>query len=386
MRSSHRRHPLSTGRRSGDPGAPTPRRAAGPASTAASRVPGAAALALAAAAAVAGCDTEWGGASLELEDPAPADTAAEADGPGDGTRAEPVPDLPDGPLLYVARLDSAGRARAAPAARLSDGGLQEVDWPADPPSVYLERFDSTFQRPGLEIPLLAHGGRAGSLVLDDRRTPVGGCPQVAGGEALLPAGQGAPEFAFAASPRDTAAAGDLVRGPTSTTSRIRTFAPILAERILREAGVEQTFLARQVDLRAVAMPDDTAPGMAATFLIRDSLNASPPPSGTSTSLFYLARFDRSDGYVPVWTRIRRYESGADKEILTHLGWISAGTGPVHLARRITPDGPRLAAFRPGEGTGPGELAWVEPDVCPALEALDRSTRRAGAPPAGDTAP
>ncbi len=341
-------------------------------------------LALAAAAAVAGCDMSWGGASVALEDPAPADTAAE----GEASGPAPLPDLPAGPLLYVSRLDPAGGARAAPAARLSGGDLQAMGWPEDPPSAYLDRFDSTFQRPGAELPLLAHGGRAGSLVLDDSRTPAGGgCPPVAGGEALLPAGQGPPEFAFALSPRDTVAAHELARGPTSTTSRIRTFAPILAERILGEAGVEQTFLARQVDLSAVAMPGDTAPGMAATFLIRDSLSTSPPLSGTSTSLFFLARFDRSEGYVPVWTRIRQYESAEGKEILAHLGWISAGGRPLHLARRVTPAGHRLAAFRVDGGAGEGELAWTEePDGCPALEALERASPRAAAPAAGDTAP
>lgn len=383
MTPSHRRRPRTTGRRPAGPGGARRRPAAGRTATAASRVPGPAVLALAVAAALAGCDVAWGGASVELEDPAPADTAAE----GEASGPEPLPDLPDGPLLYVSRLDSAGGARAAPAARLSGGELQALDWPEDPPSAWLDRFDSTFQRPGVELPLLAHGGRAGSLVLDDRRTPAGGgCPPIAGGEALLPAGQGPPEFAFALSPRDTAAGHDLARGPTATTSRIRTFAPILAERILGDTGVEQTFLARQVHLRAVAMPGDTAPGMAATFLIRDSLAASPPPSGTSTSLFYLARFDRSEGYVPVWTRIRRYESGEGKEILTHLGWISAGGRPLHLVRRITPDGARLAAFRVDGGAGAGELAWVEPDGCPALEALQRASPRAAAPAAGDTAP
>lgn len=383
MTPSHRRRPRATGPGPRGPRDGRRRAGAGPTSTAASRVPGPAALALAAAAALAGCDVAWGGASVELEDPAPADTAAE----GEASGPAPLPDLPEGPLLYVARLDSAGGARAVPAARLSGGGLTAMDWPGDPPSAWVDRFDSTFQRPGAELPLMAHGGRAGSLVLDDRRTPAGGgCPPVAGGEALLPAGQGAPEFAFASSPRDTAGGHDLVRGPTSTTSRIRTFAPILAERILGEAGVEQTFLARQADLSAVAMPGDTAPGMAATFLIRDSLTATPPPSGTSTSLFFLARFDRSEGYVPVWTRIRRYESGEGKEALAHLGWISAGGRPLHLVRRVTPEGVRLAAFRVDGGAGAGELAWVEPDRCPALEALERASPRAAAPAAGDTAP
>lgn len=352
---------------------------------AASRVPARAALAaVAAAAALAGCDVEWGGASVRLEDPAPRDTAADSAAAGGG-RAEPVPELPRGPLLYVVGLDSAGRARAAPAARLVGGRLHAIDWPSDPPDVYLERFGRAFQPPGAEVPLLAGGGRVGSLLLSDRRFPVeGACPPTAGGRALLPPGRRAPEYAFAVSPRDSAVPLGAAP-PAGSTRRMRVFAPILAERLLQEAGVEQEFLARRVDLRPVRFPDADAPGMAATFLIRDSLSTAPPPSGASTSLFFLARYEPAEGFVPVWSRVRQYDSGAGKDVLTHLGWIRTEARPLHLVQRITAGGRRLAAFRLGEGAPDGELGWVESGGCPALEALIRSTPRAAGSDA-DTVP
>lgn len=316
-----------------------------------------------AAAVLSGCDVGWGGARVELEEPAPPPRPAD-----DGDAAPiSIPPLPRPPLLYVAELDPDGSARAVPAARLGPGGLEPLGWPEEPPDPFLDRFAGTFQSPGAELPLLAEGGRAGTLILGERRSPVNArCPAVSGGRIFLSPGGRVPPWSFARTPAD---GGELeASSPApSTNSRIRTFAPILAERLLRDAGVARPFLARRADLQAVTFPGDTAPGMAATYVINDSLAASPPPGGTSASLFFLARFDRSEGFVPVWTRVRSYSGAAEKEILAWMGWIRTAAGPTHLVRRVTADGFRLAAFRP-EGES-GELAWIEPAACPALEAL-----------------
>lgn len=325
-------------------------------------VPAAAAVVLAAAL-VSGCDVGWGGARFELEEPAPPPRPAE----GDDAAPVSIPPLPRPPVLYVAQLDPDGAARAVPAARLGPEGLEPLGWPDQPPDAFLDRFAATFQSPGAELPLLAEGGRAGTLILGERRSPVNaGCPAVSGGRILLPPGGRVPPWSFARTPVDAGELEASAPGP-STNSQIRTFAPILAERLLRDAGVARPFLARRVDLQAVTFPGDTAPGMAATYVINDSLEAAPPPGGPSASLFFLARFDRSEGFVPVWTRVRSYSGAEEKEILAWMGWIRTASGPTHLVRRVTADGLRLAAFRPGGGSA--ELAWIGPAECSALETL-----------------
>ena len=323
----------------------------------------AAATVVLAAALVSGCDVRWGGARVELEEPAPPPRPAE----GDDAAPVSIPSLPRPPVLYVAQLDPDGEARAVPAARLGPEGLEPLGWPDRPPQAFLDRFAATFQSPGAELPLLAEGGRAGTLILGERRSPVNaGCPTASVGRILLPPGGRVPPWSFARTPVDGGALQASAPGPP-TSSRIRTFAPIIAERLLRDAGVARPFLARRVDLQAVTFPGDTAPGMAATYVINDTLEAAPPPGGPSASLFFLARFDRSEGFVPVWTRVRSYSGAGEKEILAWMGWIRTASGPTHLVRRVTADGIRLAAFRP-EGES-GELAWTEPAECSALETL-----------------
>lgn len=318
---------------------------------------------LIAAALLSACDVQWGGARVRLEVPAPP--------PRPGSAGEPaaisIPALPRPPLLYLARLEPDGSARAIPAARLGPEGVEPLGWPDQPPEVFRDRFAAAFQAPGAELPLLSEGGRAGTLILGEQRSPVNaGCPRVSRGRAHLAPGGRVPEWAFARTPEAGGGPAGSVTGP-ATNSRLRTFAPILAERLLREAGVARPFLARRVDLRAVTFPGDTAPGMAATYVIGDSLAVGPPLSGPSASLFFLARFDRSQGFVPVWTRVRSYEGAAGKEVLAWLGWIRTGAGPTHFVRRVTAHEARIAALRPESASD--ELVWVEPGACPALRGL-----------------
>lgn len=291
------------------------------------------------------CEVEWGGARMALEQPSPPEGEAP---PSASEAAAETPPLPDGPLLLLARLDPDGEGLALPVARVSPRGLRPLQWPRDPPAAWRERFVSTFQPPGAELPLHARGVRVGTLILEGGRDPVNaGCPAPSAVRALLPPDHPAPRFAFAFSPRGDAPSPDPPP-PPELTRRIRTFAPILAERLLREAGVERSFLARRAALEAVPFPGDTAPGMAAAYLINDTLAAAPSPPGPSASLFFLARYDPARGYVPVWAAVRSYTDPGGKEAFEYVGILPAPTVAA-AERRASP-----ASRSPSGGEGDAE--------------------------------
>ncbi len=318
--------------------------------------------------AAAACDVEWGGARVGLETP-------ERPGSVDTARTEAeeddLPPLPEGPLLHVVRVDGDGRATALPAARMTPAGPAPLDLPDNPPEEWWERFADSLRAPGTELPLHATGRRVGTLILGAAGEPVNAeCPAAAEGRVLLPPAAPVPGVAFAWTPT----AGERPRSPEpaarpASTRRLRLFGPILAERLLTEAGVEQSFLARRAAFEPVAFPGDTAPGMAATYLIGDTLAPVPPRSDPAHSLFFLARFDPSDGYVPVWSRAATYRDTADKVVLSHLDWIVAPEGRVELLRRIDARGVRMASVRTGGEEPPEEPGWIASGRCRVLETL-----------------
>lgn len=319
--------------------------------------------AAAAALALAACDAEWGGTELGLETPA---TAARADSLRAAQTADTLPSLPEGPLLFAARLAPDGRARVAAVARLGPDGPADLGWLTDASSEWRQAFVDAFQAPGTRLPLYARGTRIGTLILDGvETTGDAACPPVSDGHVLTRPGVAAPDVAFAW-PSDDAPPPEAVAAPVST-SRLRTFGPIMAERLLQQAGVERAFLARQADLQPVAFPGDTAAGMAATYLIADTLAPVPSTAGSSVSLFFLARFDRSDGYVSEWQRVARYDSTGGKDVLVHLGMIPAGERRLEMVRQVREDGERLAAARL-DPAGGGEIVWTGGTACPVVPA------------------
>lgn len=311
------------------------------------------------AAAVGACDVEWGGAELSLDrPPTPADTATVPD-----TGARDLPELPASPLLYRVESDGAGEARVTPIAAIRDGGLDILALPENAPPPWWRRFDSTFLVPGRELELHAGGARAGSVVLTSVADSSGPrCPGSAAARLLLPPGRPVPRGAFAI-PLSTSGAGPApgAAGP-DPSSRQKVFGPILAERLLEEAGVDRHYLARNVDLHAVNL-GDTVPGMAATYLISDSL-APGPPAGNSVSLFFLARPD-DDGYTPEWSRVVRYDDAAGKEAYRHVESLRLADGRVDLLRRYEGGRSRLVAAWIPEGQEERGILWTESEACPS---------------------
>lgn len=304
------------------------------------------------------CEVEWGGARLALEDPAP---------PPDTTRAadpveEPREPLPDGPLLYLVRLDPAGRARVVAAARLPAATPVALGTPAVIDPRYRAAFDSTFLAPGTELPLLASGRRIGTLVLTGvTRVVDEACSSVADATVLLLPGQPPPRYAFAISDGRPAAAPSIVSALDPSRSMV-VASPVLAERLIDD---ERAFLAQRVGLQAVMLDGDTVPAMTATYLVADSL-APGPPSGDAISLFFIARFEPARGFSSVWQEVRRYSTAENKEAFEYLDWIRTPAGRVDFLRRVDGSAIGLAAgVAPVDGGARG-VDWIEGPDCRAL--------------------
>ncbi|MFQ5888956.1 MAG: hypothetical protein ACE5JR_02770 [Gemmatimonadota bacterium] len=313
----------------------------------------------------AACKVEFGGASFALENPAPP-PAPTPEAPAEDTAAAPIP-LPEGPLLYVARFATAGdRALVLPIVRVTTDGIADLELPGALPADFRARFDSAFLRPGAELALHAGGERIGSLVLAERRIILGdGCPSAAEAHVLVPPGGRAPSFGLAV-PLDVAAAPPVRFAPSEPDRRMLRYAPILAERLLREAGERRPFLARRVRLATVRFQRDEAPGIAATYLIGDTL-APVAPAGEAVSLFYLARFEPARGYVPAWSIVRRYTSPAEKEAYAFLDWVALPSGRIDFLTLFNGAARRLAAS--AASVGERRIDWREPAGCPSPQLM-----------------
>ncbi|MDX1577838.1 MAG: hypothetical protein R3266_05110 [Gemmatimonadota bacterium] len=316
------------------------------------------------AAATAACRVEWGGGAIALENPAPPPDTTEAE-----VELEPeqVP-LPEGPFLHLVRLGPDGGARVTPLARVAglpgDASFLAVEMPPEDPS-FRSRFDSAFLAPGTELELLGRGGRLGSLVVENvLPEETADCLSAVRARALVPPGQSLPDWAFAAVPGLLDPGLPRRIAPLEIARSMTIAGPVLAERLI---GGDRAFLARRVAMAAVELASDTLPAMAATYLIADSL-AVGPPGDDAVSLFFLARFEPAQGYIPIWEEVRRYDAAEEKEAFAYLDWVPFGEGRLDAVWRYGGEALRIALSLSTGEEGP-RIDWTEPPACPASARL-----------------
>ena len=319
---------------------------------------------------LAACEVEWGGAQMALEDPAPVEEVEEV------PEEEVIVPLPPGPLLFRVRVADDGTATAVPIARMSDSLPVDMELPEEFDSDFRSRFDSAFLAPGTELALVADGRRIGSILLGDQRTTWGGtCPSAVNATTLLASGQQLPVSGFAL-PLDMVAASPGASNPVEPDRRMRTYGPVLTENILEQRGYDRAYLAQRAVLETVSYASDAGPALVATYLVNDSLSTSWT-EGRSVSLFFMARFDPSRGYYPVWHEYRRYRSAADREVFTYEDWIHMPSGRLDFIERYGDGDIRLAASLEREDAGKREIDWLESERCQSRFAFDGA---AGATP------
>lgn len=333
--------------------------------------------------ALGGCEAEWSGTRIAVERPQPPDTNAVESSEPEGP--PPVP-LPSGPLLYYVAAGDDGRAFAVPVARAGPDGPERLVLPDSLPPGWAARFDSTFYPAGRQLALQAGRRRIGTLLFTGASRRVDGrCPAVAEARVLVPPGRGAPERAFALPDSVWPAPFGALALPAPDPDG-RRVAPVLAERLLSDAGVERPYLARRADLQAIEFPGEDRPGMAATYLIGDTL-ARVPPRSEAASLFFLTRFVPQRGFVPQWSRVHRYGPGEGKRIYTYAGAVAGPGGgaedTVHFLRVHGSRTVRLASLSRRADGFPEEPGWEEDEGC-AGPALVESAAAAGTEAGGQS--
>lgn len=312
---------------------------------------------------VTACDVEWGGAQVALEDPAPEEEVEEI------PEEEVIIPLPAGPLFYRVQTAADGTATVVPVGRMTDSLPADLELPEEFDADYRARFDSAFLAPGTELAFISDGRRVGSLLLgDDRFVWNATCPSATDATTLLVNGQQLPVSGFAL-PLALVGATPGASNPVEPDRRMRTYGPVLTENLLEQRGYDRAYLAQRADMGTVSYSGDAGPALVATYLVNDSLKPSWS-EGRAVSLFFMARFDASRGYYPVWHEYRRYRSADDREVFTYENWIEAAPGRLDFLELYGNGNIRLAASLEREDARKREIDWTESERCQSRQAFD----------------
>jgi hypothetical protein len=255
--------------------------------------------------ATAGCDNVvWGGADIQIVPPPP---------PQAGIPIEPDAQvfaefgLPTGPLVFHLHQDEGG-SRLVPLAEVAGERLRMVRRPPGvSPEAYESRFRETVIPVGAQFDVFRRGARVGTFVAQ-RIGPVTPCgvPTVLGNVTVVAAAVEAGEYlAFRQGLAPT------VRGEFTlpqVTGSIRTYASIVAERLILAAGLPRprSWPGAQRDLQPIEVMPGGHPEMAATYLVGDDLAVGPPQAAEGYSVFYIADYETRRGYMPVYSEVRDY--------------------------------------------------------------------------------
>ncbi|HEX6070220.1 MAG TPA: hypothetical protein VFZ18_10360 [Longimicrobiaceae bacterium] len=277
-------------------------------------------LALLIVSALAACDNvQWGGSQIEIVPPPP---------PASSIAIEPDQQafaefgLPRGSVLFHIMRTEDG-ALLVPVAELSADSLRTLRRPAGvSPQAYETRFRETVLPTGGQFRIFRRGAEVGTFVAQ-RPGPATACgvPTVYGSATVVAAATDATQFlAF----RDGLAPS--VRGeftPLQITGSIRTYAAIVAERLILQNGLPRprSWVGAQRDLEAIELTGGGHPEMVATYLVGDSLAVGPgDPQGYS--VFYMADYETARGYSPVYTEVHDYRSDGKlaPRLVDYLNW------------------------------------------------------------------
>lgn len=274
---------------------------------------------------VAGCDNvEWGGVQVAIVPPPARAEAPAAD-------IEAAERLPDGPIVYYVRRDSA-TLEVIPVGVVVDQGMQPID-PGGDLEGFGSRFIAAYLRQGAELTLFHRGRRAGTLIVDSAYVPTGdvcrGLPRATGSVELGGAAAEATEFIAMARPQ--APDGRALPGEPEVERRMQVLGPIMAERALRARGAQlpnwSTAL-RQIFPFPVSEARDLA--FTSTFLVDDELAVGNDTLGYS--LFVLYTPQAQTGYDTAYVSHVSYpEQGKQApRVIDFLDWTRDGTPELLL--------------------------------------------------------
>jgi hypothetical protein len=256
--------------------------------------------------AVTGCDNViWGGADVQIVPPPPPPSAIEIE--ADATVFAEF-GLPTGPVLFHLEQGDDG-ARLIPVAEIGAGTVRGLRRPAGvAPEAYENRFRQTVLPLGAQFDVFRRGARVGTFVAQ-ANGPITACgvPTVTGNVTVVAAAVDAGEYLAFRQGLSPAVRGEF--SPPQITGSIRTYASIVAERLILQAGLPRprSWPGAQRDLQAVEILPGGHPEMTATYLVGDEL-AVGPASSEGYSVFYIADYETRRGYMPVYSEVRDYRS------------------------------------------------------------------------------
>jgi len=271
-------------------------------------------------AALAACDNvEWGGMDIEVVPPPPSPSMQPV-APDDQVFAEFG--LPRGPVLFHL-VQEEGGSRLIPVAEVSGDSLRTLRRPAGvAPQAFESRFVEAVIPTGSQFDVYRRGAKVGTFVAQ-RAGPVTPCgvPTALGNSTVVAAAADVPQFLAFRQGLSPAVRGEF--SPPQENGSIRTYASIVAERLILQAGLPRprSWQGAQRDLQALEIEAGGNPEMAATYLVGDALQVGrAEPEGYS--VFYLADYERSRGYSPVYQEVRDYRRGGKgaPRVIDYLNW------------------------------------------------------------------
>ena len=265
------------------------------------------------------CDNvEWGGTELEIIPPPPSQVLA---APAANEEAVQL-GLPTGPVLFHLVKGPQG-SRLVPVGELSGDSLKSIRFSEGVNAAeYQKRFQETVFPVGAQFRLFRRGAPVGTFTLQ-AQGPLTTCgiPTATGTATVVAAAADADEFIAFAEGLSPEVRGQF--NPPQINGSINTYASIVAERLILQAGLPRprSWTGAQRDLDALEILGGGHPEMSATYLVGDSLAVGPAdPQGYS--IFYLADYETARGYNPVYTEVRDYRKTGKQApgLIDYLNW------------------------------------------------------------------
>ena len=286
--------------------------------------------------ALSACDNvKWGGSEIQFVPPPPAGGARES-----SADAQTFADLglPSGTVVFHVTKGPQG-ATVTPVAEVSGDSLRTLRRPAGvAPEAYETRFRQAVLENGAQFDLFRRGARVGSLQVQGQGAPTRcGVPTARGLATTVAAAADATEFLAFRRGLAPSVIGEY--SPPQITGSMRTFASIVAERLVLQNGLPRprSWPGAQRDMQPVEVIGGGTPEMVATYLVGDSLGVGAgQPDGYS--ILYAASYETRTGYTPFYTEVRDYRrtGKAAPKVVDYLNWNGRG-GPEMLVQVFGPD-------------------------------------------------
>lgn len=269
-----------------------------------------------------GCDNvDWGGIRVSIVHPASrgGKLATAAAAPGER--------LPEGPVLFYVRVDSAGRRGVIyPIAEIQGSTLRALT-PADP-AAYEPAFIGQHFESGTRYVLFRRGQQSGTLTVDSAaNAPPDACRPLPHGIGDVKLDRNAEAHEFLALIRTHATTAHAAAPtPPGIDRRMRFVAPILANQALdaRHATLPTNWSHALAQLTAFPVKGSDDDAFAATFLVGDTL--APGLDDIGESLFFVAVPRAQVGYDTVYVRFANYANTGKSapRLIDYLDWNDDG--------------------------------------------------------------